>query len=114
MILVGSGVLASASYLILHYTAHFFTDYLEWIVLNFATIFIFSMATYFLQEKTFFAWKKLTLWWLIVSFFLIIISPTDDNFFGNIRENLTFIFSGVYVFVSIILIIYKSIKFRKQ
>ena len=115
MILVGSGVISIISFLTQYYSKNYsIADYLTWCTSLFGSIFILSIVIYFLKEQIFLSWRKFTLWWILISFFFVYISPTQDNFFGNIAEGLALIFGIGYFFVSTILIIYKSIKLRKQ
>ncbi len=124
IILIGSGVLATA--LIAAFVVQYFCIQKDWnnqscyflpgslwaYTFIFIPIFIFSIITYFLNEKTFIVWRKFTLWWLLFSFILILIAPTEDNFFGNIKELAGFISAGGFVLFSTLLILYKSYKLR--
>ena len=82
----------------------------------FLPIFIFSVITYFLKEKTFLAWIKFTLWWVLISFFLIAIIPSIDDyyFFGNMKKTITWVSVGGYAIFATILILVKSWKLRKM
>lgn len=111
IILIGSGVLAVGSMIVDFGFYKNFPDIFSYAML-FVPIFIFSIITYFLNEQIFLAWRKFTLWWFLISFVLILIVPSEDNFFGNIKE-ITALFSvGGYTLFSTILILYKSYKLR--
>jgi len=115
MILVGSGIMTILTLVAPYYynsSSSFVRDYLDWSILLFVAIFVFSIITYFLKEQTFLSWRKFTLWWILFTFFFVYISPTQDNFFGNIKELVTISSAISYTFFATILITYKSIKLR--
>lgn len=124
IILIGSGLLGVLSFLVLYHTSHFFTTYLEWGTLIFTVIFLFSIITYFLHESTFLAWRKFTLWWVILSALYILITPEwgfrglgglgPITFISFITKEIAAFFSaGGYAFFATLLVLYKSWKLRK-
>ena len=80
--------------------------------------FIFLLPLYFLKEGVYLSWRKFALWYLPIVTFALIISPASEGNglmsvgVGGDRESLTFFFSGLFAIISLILIIYKSIKLR--
>ncbi|MCK9351202.1 MAG: hypothetical protein WCT49_00895 [Candidatus Paceibacterota bacterium] len=76
----------------------------------------FLVALYFLKEAIFLSWRKFAVWYLpIVLAFTFLIGGGSNGFnpgYGFDTESLTFFFSGLFALVSVILIIYKSIKLR--
>jgi hypothetical protein len=91
---------------------------------NFQAISIFSvlllaflLPLYFLREGAYLAWRKFTLWYLpIVAVLILSVGGNGSSGFnpgvGFDTESLTFFFSGLFAFVSLILIICKSIKLK--
>jgi hypothetical protein len=79
-------------------------------------VFIFSIPLYFLKEGVYFAWRKFALWYLPIVAILILSAGGGSNGFnpgyGMDTESLTFFFSGLFALISLVLIIYKSIKLR--
>lgn len=127
IILIGSGVLAVVAFLALYFHDFYcqateilicknsLLDILSYTII-FIPVFILSLATYFLHEKTFVAWRKFTLWWVLVSFFLIAIVPSDvrDSLISNPKEIiLWFSFYG-YAFFATPLLLYKSYKLKGE
>jgi hypothetical protein len=78
--------------------------------------FIFSIPLYFFKEAVYLAWRKFALWYLPIVAVLILSAGGGSNGFnpgyGMDTESLTFFFSGLFAFISLVLIIYKSIKLR--
>ncbi|MCK9351167.1 MAG: hypothetical protein WCT49_01070 [Candidatus Paceibacterota bacterium] len=83
----------------------------------FLPILFFSLITYKLREETFRAWLHFAYWWVPLSMFLTLITPESrgGGFGPQIswgKEDTAFVFSGLFAIISLILIIYKSIKLR--
>lgn len=74
-------------------------------------IFVFSIIVFFLNTSMWNLWFKFSLFFyafaLIISFFPL---STTRDFAPSIQEIFIYIFSILYTIISIILIIYKSIK----
>lgn len=125
IILIGSGVLAVVASLALYFHDFYcqatkalickssFLNILPYTII-FVSVFVLSIIIYFSHEKTFLVWKKFTLWWILVSFFLIAIAPSfvRDSLISNPKEIiLWFSFYGYTLFATL-LILYKSYKLR--
>lgn len=77
----------------------------------FIPIFIFTIIFTNLSEIKFTHWKKFTLVYLIVYLIIYFIVPTQgDGFVWFQRETISFFGSILYSIISLILVIYKSIK----
>ncbi len=79
-------------------------------------VLFFSIITYFLRNSTFLAWGKFTIWWVVVSFLLVLISPSDTRGWlisPNVKELVMFFSAGGYMFFATFLVLYKSWKLRK-
>ncbi len=78
-------------------------------------VFLFSLITYKMRDEVFQTWIKFTKWFIPLSMFLILITPTaNGGYFVSLWDNqMTAIFTSfLYTLLSLILIIYKSIKLR--
>jgi len=80
-------------------------------------VFLLSLILLFLHKEIFQSWKIFTYWWLPISFLFILGAPSSGG--GSIgiggsidREIVTWWFAGLFLVISLILIIYKSIKLR--
>ncbi len=76
-------------------------------------VFISSLITLFLNERVFQSWKKFTNYFLVLSVIVILITPTSTHgmdFFPIIKETVTIALATVYSVISLILIVYKSLK----
>ncbi len=75
-------------------------------------IFIFCVITYYLDNKVFFSLRKFTNFYLIIFFFLLLITPwyTGDEFLNLQKAHVSFLGSILYSVISLILILYKSFK----
>lgn len=77
----------------------------------FLTIFIFTIIFVNLNENKFKIWKKFTFIYLLIYLFIYFLSPTQGNgFVWFQRETISFFGPVFYLFVSIILVFYKSLK----
>jgi hypothetical protein len=82
-----------------------------------APLFLLSLILLFLRKEVYESWKKFALWWLPISFLFILGAPSSGG--GSIgiggsidREIVTWWFAGLFFIISLVLIIYKSIKLR--
>ena len=65
--------------------------------------------------KTFNSWLRFAKYYLPIAAALIILSPVSDgSIFGFDKEFMTWLLSGIFLVVSLILIIYKQIRLRAQ
>jgi hypothetical protein len=79
----------------------------------FVPIFIFSIVTYKLKEKTFISWRNFTVGYLFIYLFLIVANPWMHADYSPFEKNTVFMtLVPLYFLISLILIIYKSIKLR--
>jgi hypothetical protein len=79
--------------------------------------FILSVIIYFLREEIFLSWWKFVKYYLPIAFFLILgFSSGGGGSFsmGNDMEAMIFFTAGLYFIISLVLIIYKSIKLREE
>lgn len=79
----------------------------------FVSIFIFSLITYKLKDKTFNSWKNFTVWFIPLSFIFISFIPTDTHgmdFVPIVKGTVIIALTILYSTISLILIIYKSLK----
>jgi hypothetical protein len=92
--------------------------FLQIISLFVVLAFIFLLPLYFLKEAVYLSWRKFALWYFPIVALILLFSPTSEGNglmsvgVGGDRESLTFFFSGLFAFISLVLIIYKSIKLR--
>jgi hypothetical protein len=86
------------------------------IVLFSFVAFVFLIPLYFLKEAVYLSWRKFALWYLpIVAVLILSAGGSGSGFnpgYGMDTESLTFFFSGLFAIISLILIVYKSIKLR--
>jgi len=84
----------------------------------FSVIFFFlSLVLLFLREEIFKTWKTFAIWWIPLSVLFIFSTPSSGG--GSIgiggsidREIVTWWFAGLFLIISLVLIIYKSIKLK--
>lgn len=83
-------------------------------VFFFATsIFILSLILRWPSESVFHSWLRFAKYYLPIAALLIILSPvSDSSIFGFDKEFMSWLLSGTFFIVSLILIIYKQIKAR--
>jgi cytochrome bd-type quinol oxidase subunit 2 len=87
------------------------------LILFSAPVFLLSLILLFLREEIFRSWKHFAYWWLPISAFFIMLAPSTDRGsfdfgMGFDREAVTWFFAVLFFLISLILIIYKSIKLR--
>lgn len=76
-------------------------------------MFIFSLITLFLKNYVFKVWIKFTLFFLLISIILILITPTSTHgmdFLPLVKETLSLLLTGFYSIMSLIIIVYKSLR----
>jgi hypothetical protein len=89
---------------------------IEVIFLPIFAILVFSLITYKMRDEVFRLWLRFVYWWIPFSMFLTLITPNaNGGYFVSLWDNeMTAIFSSfIFVIVSTILIIYKSMKTKK-
>jgi hypothetical protein len=77
--------------------------------------FLSSAILYFLREEVFLSWFKFAKYYLPIALFLILGFSSDGGgsfSMGNDMEGMVFFSASIYFLISLILIIYKSIKLR--
>lgn len=84
--------------------------------LIFVPVFIFSIITYFTNITTFQVWSKFALVWIILSIISIFTTKemTGNMLFSMDKSFVSIILSGLFVFLSIIIIVIKSLFPKKQ
>ncbi|KND48218.1 MAG: hypothetical protein AB201_01310 [Parcubacteria bacterium C7867-006] len=76
-------------------------------------IMFFSLFSFFIRYSTFKSWSKFTLFYIVISILIVLISPNSTHgmdIYPATKENMTIVLASIYSVVSIILIIYKSFK----
>ena len=77
----------------------------------FLPIFIFTIIFINLNKRTFSSWKKFTLIYLVFYIIIYFLVPTQANgYLWFQRETISFVGSIIYSLISLILIIFKSLK----
>lgn len=76
-------------------------------------VFITSIITLFLNENVFNVWRRFTNYFLVVAVVIVLITPTSTHgldFFPIIKETVTIALASIYSIISLIIILYKSLK----
>ncbi len=97
---------------------YFFTEMDPNWLLTFSLSLIFFILL-FTKEAVFNAWKKFGIWYIPLAAILIFLAPSDSGgsfgfSMGIDREGATMFLSAIFLIASLIIIILKSIKARKQ
>jgi len=83
-----------------------------------APLFLFSLITYFLREEVFQAWLRFVKWWIPLSILLVLIMPDGQGggYMPSLidKQTIAFLMSSIFIFVSTVKIISKSIELRKK
>lgn len=77
----------------------------------------FSVVTFFVKNNVFLSWVKVTKYFLITSFVIIMIAPSSTHgldFFPIVKETLAVFLSIVYSVSSLFVLIYRTIKTRNE
>ncbi len=92
-------------------------DLISTLLLFTIPMFLFSLVTYFLREEVFRTWIRFTLWWVPLSFVIILFSSSrqsanivglsDQAIFGTLAF-------GLYVLISLIIIAWKYSATRRK
>ncbi|TRZ53368.1 hypothetical protein D4R99_00930 [bacterium] len=93
-------------------------DIIGAILFIFPFVFLFSLITYFLREEVFQAWLRFVKWWIPLSILLVLIMPDGQGggYMPSLidKQTIAFLMSSIFIFVSTVKIISKSIELRKK
>lgn len=79
------------------------------------SLFIISAITIFLRDQIFYSWLKFAYWWLPVTVLLVLIVPTSDGSLLPITKEIVSLWmSGLFVFISLVIMIKKTFDLRKN
>ena len=93
--------------------SQFFSVFGE-IIFVFTSLFLLSLITYKMRDDIFQSWFKLVRIWVPLTIILVLISPEYGNSLFPIEKgSVSFFMSVLFLIISIILIIYKSLSLRK-
>ena len=81
----------------------------------FLPLFLLSLFAFFMREEIFATWVNFAKWWVPLSVFAILITPEKAGGFVSIpyQSALALIVTGVFFFISLILITWKWFALRK-
>lgn len=95
-------------------------DFFDWLwqPLSFAIpIFFVSILTYRMREEIFHSWLRFAYWWIPISVLIIFTTPTTDHSWaigGPTRETMSFVMSGLFLAVSLLIVGIKSLTLRNK
>lgn len=82
------------------------------------SIFIVSLLLYLFRELIFKSWLKFTYWYIPIAAIFIILSPVDGGGsflpIGADKELSSWFFSVLFLIISVVIIIVKSVKLKKN
>jgi len=81
--------------------------------LPFILIFVFSILTYKLKESVFNSWRNFSMWVIPISLIIITFLPTRTHgldFVPVTKRSIIFLLTILYSIISLVLVIYKSLK----
>lgn len=85
------------------------------ILLPIIPLFIFSLITYKMREEVFESWWKFARIWIPLSMLAVLVSPSYGNWMIPIEKGtVAFASSILFVIISLVLIIWQSIKEKKK
>ena len=73
-----------------------------------------SLIFYFLRDEVFKAWVKFALWWIPLSIVLSYLTPENNELFPTGPGVTAYILSALFVLISLIIVLVKSLSLRKQ
>ena len=83
-------------------------------LLIFLALLPLSILIFSVREKTFYSWLKFTYWWIPLSIFIIFLAPLHDGSLLTFSKQIISLWmSGLFIFISLIIIIKKSFGLRK-
>ncbi len=85
-------------------------------LLFFPIFFVLTLITWKLDNRVFYSWIRFAYWWIPLSILIIFTTPTTDHSWalgGPTRETMSFVMSGLFFFISLILITYKHFTLKK-
>jgi len=101
-----------------NYECSKFLYLIEMMLLPFWPITVFSLITYPLREEVFQAWMHFAKWWIPLSIFFVLIMPDGQGggYMPSLidKQTIAFLMSSIFILVSTIKIISKSIELRKK
>jgi len=82
----------------------------------FPLIFLFSLITYPLRDEVFQSWLRFAKWWIPLSILLVLVMPDGQGggYMPSLidKQTIAFLMSSIFILVSTIKIISKSIELR--
>ena len=85
------------------------------VFLPFIPLFLLSLVTYKMRDETFHVWLKFTYVWVPLTIILTFLSPEYGNSLLPIeKSSVSFTMSLLFLFISLIIIISKSLSLRKK
>lgn len=94
-------------------------NFIEPLLLLFLPILLFSIITYFLKDQVFKTWLRFTYWYTL--FYILVILLLSDRVstgwsMGSIfnSEFFAITLSGIFVIISLVLVIYKAISIKNK
>ncbi|MFA5831255.1 MAG: hypothetical protein WC878_05495 [Candidatus Paceibacterota bacterium] len=99
---------------------YFYGNFMFYPILLSPIVFLFSILVLIKikSEDIFRSWKNFSYWWIPISIFFIAMTPSSSGGslgsfgMGMDRESVTWFFAVLFFLISLILIIYKSIKLK--
>ncbi|MFA5831093.1 MAG: hypothetical protein WC878_04670 [Candidatus Paceibacterota bacterium] len=83
------------------------------ILFIFIPIFLFSLITYKMRDEVFRSWIHFSCWWIPLSTIVSLITPeSSSSLFSLDGKKIAVASSFLFALISLILIIYKSVKLR--
>jgi hypothetical protein len=84
----------------------------------FVPAFLFSLVTYFMQEEVFRKWARFSLWFIPIYVIATILATSLEHggmydIYSSLGGLLVYILLGVYVIISLVVIIAKYIALRR-
>ena len=81
----------------------------------FLPLFLLSLTTYKMRDEVFHTWLKFAYVWVPITILLVLISPEyGNNFFPIVKGSISFFMSCLFLLISLIIIISKSLSLRKK
>lgn len=83
----------------------------------FPVMILSSLVTWWLNDQIFNSWRRFAYWWIPLSALIIFTTPTTDHSWalgGPTRQTMSFVMSGLFLFISLIIIAYKYFKLKKK